>query len=323
VCGVSVLEAGKVDAVSNFHEPVLLEEVLSFLVPSTGGVFFDGTIGGGGHARAILESSVPDGRLLGFDLDEEAIRRCSKALDGYGDRIRLVRDDYSNLEEYLGGEKIDGAILDLGVSSYQIDHPEKGFSYEVQAPLDMRFDRRGRLRAATILNTFSEKELSKIFLEYGEERHARRIARAIVREREIEPFKDSLRLSELVAATVPGPHGRKSVARIFQALRIAVNGELETLTRGLEACFRSLARGGRLVVISYHSLEDRIVKRYFRFLEADCVCPPDFPVCRCGKVRMAEILTPAPVRPSREELSRNPRSRSARLRAIKKTADFH
>jgi len=303
-----------------FHDPVLLDEAIDYLKPSPGGRYLDGTLGGGGHARRILESSNPDGGLWGVDLDEDAIRYCQEHLVAYGDRAHLMREDYSRAVDRWLGMEFDGAILDLGLSSAQIDDPGKGFSSRHDSPLDMRFDNRSGIPASTILNTYSGERIAEILYRYGEERHAVRIARAIVRARERSPIDRSGQLNEVIRGAIPGRFAHKSVARAYQALRIAVNRELEALEAGLGSIFGALRVGGRFVVISYHSLEDRMVKRTFKYLEADCVCPGDLPQCVCGKVSTAEVLTKRPVRPSPRELSENPRARSARLRAVRKVA---
>ncbi len=308
----------RVESPSRFHEPVLLGEVLDLLDPVPGGCYLDGTLGGGGHARAILEAAGPGGHLWGVDLDEDAIDFCRGFLEEYGERVHLVRDNFSQLAERLDGITFDGALLDLGISSFQIERPEKGFSYGRKSPLDMRYDRRSGVKASTVLNTFTEEMLAEMFSRLGEERHSRRIARAVARARIEAPIEDSGKLVDVITGVVPRDHNQKSVARVFQALRMYVNDELGSLERGLESIFQLLDDGGKLVVISYHSLEDRLVKRYFRFLEADCICPADFPECRCDKVPMAEVLTRRPIRPSEEETEKNVRARSARLRAIRK-----
>jgi 16S rRNA (cytosine1402-N4)-methyltransferase len=304
------------------HEPVLLSETISLLEPRSEGLYLDGTVGGGGHAEAILEASSPDGRLIGLDRDPLAIERSKARLARYGDRVELHEGNFAKLAESprLAAVRLDGAVLDLGVSSAQIDEKARGFSYRQDAPLDMRMGPRGE-PARDLLARADIDELTGIIRRYGEERHARRIALAIVRERERTPMETTGRLREIVEAAVPkSEHPLKSVARVFQALRIAVNDELEALSTGLPGIVERLVDGARLVVISYHSLEDRIVKRYFRDLAADCVCPPDLPVCRCDKRSEAVILTRRPLTAESAEIDRNPRARSARLRAIERRA---
>ena len=302
------------------HEPVLLSETIALLEPRSNGLYLDGTLGGGGHAEAILEASSPAGRLIGLDRDPRAIRRARVRLERFGDRIELHERNFAEIEEIpeLDSVRLDGALLDLGVSSAQIDEKARGFSYQQDAPLDMRMGPRGE-PARDLLTRADIDELTGIIQLYGEERHARRIALAIIRERERRSIETTSQLREIVERTVPrSEHPLKSVARVFQALRIAVNDELEALSSGLPQIVERLVEGARLVVISYHSLEDRIVKRYFRDLAADCVCPPDFPVCRCDKRSEAVILTRRPVSPEPAEAERNPRARSARLRAIER-----
>jgi 16S rRNA (cytosine1402-N4)-methyltransferase len=317
--GVCCVGATSMIDTSSFHEPVLLREILGFLKPVSGGRYFDGTLGGGGHAKAILDASNPDGEIWGFDLDADAILHCGDYLKKtYRERVHLIRENYADSSAYLKEIKLDGAILDLGVSSYQIDNPAKGFSSRKNSPLDMRFDTRTGISAATVLNTFSEEELTGIFSRFGEERYSKKIARSLVKARKERPFEESQRLTDVITGAISKGFGHKSVARIFQALRIFVNDELGSLERGLGSIFGLLDNGGRFVVISYHSLEDRLVKNHFQYLEADCVCPVDLPECRCDKVSQVEILTRKPVIPTSEELLVNPRARSAKLRAVRK-----
>jgi 16S rRNA (cytosine1402-N4)-methyltransferase len=302
------------------HEPVLLSETITLLEPRSDGLYLDATLGGGGHAEAILEASSPGGRLIGLDRDPRAIDYARRRLSRFADRIELHERNFAEIEAApeLAGVRLDGALLDLGVSSPQIDEKARGFSYQQDAPLDMRMGPRGE-PARDLLTRADLDELTDIIRRYGEERHARRIALAIVRERDRNPIHTTGCLREIVERAVPrSEHRLKSVARVFQALRIAVNAELEALSSGLPQIFDRLVDGARLIVISYHSLEDRIVKRYFRDLAADCVCPPDFPVCRCDKRSQAAILTPRGVTAGPAEAEANPRSRSARLRAIER-----
>lgn len=305
---------------SSFHVPVLLSETIEWLKPRSGGTYLDGTVGGGGHAEAILEASSPDGRLIGLDLDPAAVTAACERLARFGNRVEIHNTSFAEVDRTPGLERVrlDGALLDLGVSSAQIDDKARGFSYRQDAPLDMRMGPRGE----PVREWLSRADLStiaRVLREYGEERHALRIARAILRERERAPIETTARLRAVVEAAVPSnAHALKSVARVFQALRIMINDELEALARGLALCTARLVPGGRLVVIAYHSLEDRMVKRYFRELAADCICPPDFPICRCDKRSEVAILTPRPVTPSEHEIASNPRSRSAKLRAVEK-----
>ncbi|MCK5438539.1 MAG: 16S rRNA (cytosine(1402)-N(4))-methyltransferase RsmH [Gemmatimonadetes bacterium] len=290
------------------------------LRPATGKTYLDATLGGGGHAEAILEASAPAGRLVGLDRDPQAIQFASQRLARFGDRVELLNTNFAEIDRTSRFERarFDGALLDLGVSSAQIDDVVRGFSYRQDAPLDMRMGPRGE-PARDLLSRAAPSTLEQIIRDYGEERHARRIARTIVREREREPIDTTNRLRAIVESAVPASsHRLKSVARVFQAIRIAVNDELTALNRGLKQIERRLNADARLVVIAYHSLEDRVVKRYFRELAADCKCPPDLPVCRCDKVSEADVLTPRPIRPTEAEVAANPRARSARLRAIER-----
>lgn len=290
------------------------------LRPRSGGTYLDGTLGGAGHAEAILEASTPDGRLIGLDRDPGAVDEARRRLARFGDRVEIHNANFAEVDRTPGIERetLDGALLDLGVSSAQIDDEARGFSYRQDAPLDMRMGPRGE-PVREWLSRAELSEIQRVFREYGEEREAYRIARAIVRERERAPIETTGHLRAIVEAAVPASgHPLKSVARVFQALRILVNDELGALARGLELATTALRPGGRLVVIAYHSLEDRMVKRFFRELAADCVCPPDFPVCRCDKRAEVDVLTKRPVVPSAREIETNPRARSARLRAAEK-----
>lgn len=290
------------------------------LRPATGKAYLDATLGGGGHAEAILEASAPAGRLVGLDRDPQAIQFAGQRLARFGDRVELLNTNFAEIDRTSRFEqaRFDGAVLDLGVSSAQVDDVVRGFSYRQDAPLDMRMGPRGE-PARELLSRAAPSTLEQIIRDYGEERHARRIVKAIVREREREPINTTNRLRTIVESAVPASsHQLKSVARVFQAIRIAVNDELTALKSGLKQIERRLNADARLVVIAYHSLEDRVVKRYFRELAADCECPPDLPVCRCDKVPEADVLTPRPIRPTEAEVAANPRARSARLRAIER-----
>lgn len=300
-----------------FHVPVLAAEVLAYLAPELGGVFFDGTVGDGGHAEALIVGGAD--RVIGVDRDAAALERAASRLGAYGDRVELVRGNYADVAESLETE-LAGALLDLGVSSRQLDEDERGFSFRPGVPLDARMDASPGETAADVLNRRSEVELGELFREYGEGRRARRLAAEIVRRRETRPFRTS---DDLVAVMnrALGPHpSAQDKARIFQAVRIALNDELGSLVRGLDALRDRLAPGGVLTVISYHSLEDRRVKESFREWSRDCVCPPELPVCRCRGVALGEVLTRRVVVPSEEEVAVNPRSRSAKLRAWRKAA---
>ncbi len=304
------------------HEPVLLAEVLTFLAPRPGGQYIDATFGGGGHARAILAASHPDGRLLALDADPAAVARAEQLARAFPGRVVPRRGnfrDLARLAREAGFAAVDGILFDLGLSSDQLADPARGFSFQHPGPLDMRFDPTEGEPAATIVNTWSAEALAELFWRYGEEPQARAIARAIVEARQRAPIRTTTELAELIVRTVGGRWQRIHPAtRVFQALRIAVNRELESLESGLAQALELLRPGGRLVVIAFHSLEDRIVKRFFRREAAGCLCPPGTPVCVCGHTPRLHILTPKPVKPSAEEINRNPRSRSARLRAAER-----
>jgi 16S rRNA (cytosine1402-N4)-methyltransferase len=300
-----------------FHVPVLVHEVVSYLDVARGGRFFDGTVGGGGHAAAILEASER-AQLIGVDRDAEALTAASRRLEKYGDRVQLVAGNYADIAEQLEGS-LAGALLDLGLSSHQIDETRRGFSFRVGAPLDMRMSATGP-NAADILNEWPESELADLFYQYGEERRSRRLAAEVVRRRKEHRFETS---DDLVAAMTRafGPRvSAQGKARIFQALRIVVNDELNSLDRALPALRDRLEPQGVMVVISYHSLEDRRVKESFREWSKDCVCPPEVLVCVCRGRALGETLTRKVVVPNDTEQEANPRARSAKLRAWRKAA---
>jgi len=284
----------------------------------------DGTIGGGGHSRLILEASSPDGVVYGFDRDEEALRAVAERLGGYAGRLRLLRKNFAELEESLAEfeiDRIDGFLLDLGVSSHQLDRGARGFSFQQDAPLDMRMDFSTGVTAEYLVNNLPEKELARIIRDFGEERWAVRIAKRIVEARRLFPLKTTLQLVDIIKGSIPRAKWEDRLhpaTRTFQALRIAVNDELESLEKGLVSGINMLARGGRIVVISFHSLEDRIVKNTFREFAKGCICPKSAPLCVCGKVPQLKIITPRPVLPRNEEIMANPRSRSAKLRVAEK-----
>lgn len=307
------------------HQPVLLEETLASLNLQPGGIYVDGTLGGGGHSRAILAATAPSGRLLGLDRDDEALAAATERLQNFGDRFRPIKANFADMARVLAAENIsevDGVLLDIGVSSYQLDEPARGFSYMQDGPLDMRMDRRGGQTAAELLAGIDETDLADIIYRYGEEKFSRRIARRLVEEREKQPISSTAQLAELVASAIPAAKRRQEkqhpAKRTFQALRIAVNDELGALEKGLAAAFAALKTGGRLSVITFHSLEDRIVKTYFAGLAKGCECPPEFPVCVCGKKPQGRLIQRKPQTAAAEELAANPRARSAKLRTIEK-----
>ena len=307
-----------IESNSVFHVPVLAKEVISQLEPKSSGCYLDSTIGGGGHARLILDASFPDGRLYGIDQDEEAIRAASHALKPYGSRVRLRQGNFRAVREIYKKSTFDGILLDLGVSSHQLNTPGRGFSCDRDGPLDMRMDRRNALQAAHLLATLSKTDLAMAFHDFGETHFSRQIAKAIITQRAKAPVRTTTELAEIVRRAVPLRKERKSVVQVFQALRIMVNDELGALSKGLKELFSMLLPGGRMVVICFHSLEDRIVKNYFAELADPCICPPDLPVCGCGRIPQAKVLTRKPVRPSRAEIESNPRSRPALLRVVER-----
>lgn len=307
------------DAASR-HLPVLLAETLAALEPERGGLFVDCTLGMGGHAEAMLDASDAV-RVVGIDRDAEALELAARRLAKFGDRFRPAHANYREIASVLGGEPAAGVLADLGVSSYQLDEADRGFSFSREAALDMRMDRSRGETAADLVNALPEGELADLIYEYGEERASRRIARAIVRERERAPIETTTRLAEIVARASGIPRHKQRIhpaTRTFQALRIAVNEELEGLDRFLDDAVASLAPGGRVAVITFHSLEDRIVKRTFNALSGQCSCPPGFPVCACGAKRIVRTLTRKPVVATEREVEANPRARSAKLRAAER-----
>lgn len=305
------------------HQPVMVAESLTLLKVRPGGRYIDATFGGGGHTRAILEASAPDGRVLALDADPAAVARGEALAQEVGPRLTVRHGNFADiarLARAAGFDAVDGVLMDLGFSSFQIEEPARGFSFQRPGPLDMRFDPTTGPSAREIVNTWDEEDLARILFEYGEEPKARRIARAIVAARREGPIETTDQLAAIVERAVGGRRGRAihPATRTFQALRIAVNRELEVLEKGLAGAVDVLAPGGRLVVIAFHSLEDRIVKQFFRTESRDCICPPGTPVCVCGHRARLRVITPKPLRPSEAEQARNPRSRSARLRAAER-----
>ncbi|MCU0530762.1 MAG: 16S rRNA (cytosine(1402)-N(4))-methyltransferase RsmH [Syntrophales bacterium] len=309
---------------SAYHEPVLLEEVLESLSLKPGGIYVDGTLGGGGHAGGILGATSPDGVLVGIDRDDDALAESRRALEPFGRRAILVKGNYADLGDILAGlgiDRVDGIVLDLGVSSHQLEAAERGFSFSKPAPLDMRMDREASTTARELVNRADARELQRILRDYGEELMAGRIARAIVERRKAGPIETTDELAGLIASAMPARmrHGRIHPAtRSFQALRIAVNDELTNLARGIASGIDRLKEGGRFAVITFHSLEDRMVKDLFRDASRGCTCPPDLPVCACGGKPRLRVIARRPIRPGEAEMERNPRARSAKLRTAER-----
>lgn len=306
------------------HISVLLDECIKYLNIRPDGVYVDGTLGLGGHSEAILERLTDGGTLIGIDRDDHALEDAGKRLARFGNQVVLVKGNFGDVASILsklGIPKVDGMMFDLGVSSPQLDDPARGFSYMKDAPLDMRMDERAPLTAADVLNTWSESEIRSILWRYGEERYSGRIAAAIVARREEKPFETTFELVDVIRGAMPAAALREKqhpAKRSFQGIRIAVNDELGSLERMLEEAPDRLEKGGRLLVISFHSLEDRLVKEHIRQREAGCTCPKEFPVCTCGFVQTLKSVTRKPVAPTKEEMERNPRARSARLRIAEK-----
>ena len=305
------------------HFSVLLEECIENLNIKPDGIYVDGTAGGAGHSSKIAQK-LDGGLLVSIDQDEDAIKVITERLAPYGERVRVVRDNFSNIKsvlEGLGIEKIDGLLLDLGVSSYQLDTAERGFSYMADAPLDMRMDNRALRSAYTVVNEYSADDLKKIIYDFGEERFAPKIVAGIIKARESAPIKTTGELVEIIKKSIPSFARREelsSVKRVFQAVRIEVNKELDVIAPAIEAAVNAMNVGGRIVIITFHSLEDRIVKQTFNSLASGCVCPKDFPVCVCGNKPKVKIITKKPILPSDRELELNSRSKSAKLRVAEK-----
>lgn len=306
------------------HTSVLLEETIQNLRVKPDGIYIDGTLGGGGHSYHIASRLTGTGRLIGIDQDEEAVLAAEKRLEPFREKVTIIRDNYCNAEgalRHIGIEKVDGIVLDLGVSSYQLDHAERGFSYQHDGALDMRMDVRQSVSARDIVNTYSEMELYRIIRDYGEEKFAKNIAKHIVLARKDRPLETTGELNEIIRASIPAKmrkEGGHPSKRTFQALRIECNRELEVLKNSLDGFIEMLNPGGRLCIITFHSLEDRIVKTAFRENENPCICPPEFPVCTCGRVSKGKVITGKPIVPSEKEREENRRAKSAKLRVFER-----
>lgn len=304
----------------SFHEPVMLRETVDSLCCRPGGVYFDGTLGGGGHAHEILARTAPDGILVGVDRDRDALSESQRRLKAFKDRILLVKGNFADIRNILSGlgiERVNGILLDLGVSSHQFDTADRGFVFSMDAPLDMRMDQEDGLTAFDIVNSFPEEKLKKIIKDYGEEMMPGRIVRAISERRKLSPIRTTGELAAIIAGALPGRLKKKRIhpaTKTFQALRIAVNNELTNLHNAIENGIDMLEKGGRFSIISFHSLEDRMVKNLFRSWEKGCICPPDFPVCRCNRESKLKVPVRRAVMPEDAEIALNPRARSARLR---------
>ena len=306
------------------HISIMPDEVIEYLNIKPDGIYVDGTLGGGGHALLVAGRLSGQGRLIGIDQDGDAIRAAGERLADYRDRVEIVRDNYSSMRKILEDrsiDRVDGILLDLGVSSWQLDQGQRDFSYREDAPLDMRMDQRQDLTAADIVNDYSETDLFHVIRNYGEDPFAKNIAKHIVRARAEKPVETTGQLADIIKAAIPAKvrkGGGHPAKRTFQALRIEVNQELEVLKSNLEDMVDLLNDGGRICVITFHSLEDRIVKKTFRACENPCICPPEFPVCTCGKVSKGRVLTRKPVLPDPNELEENSRARSAKLRVFER-----
>ena len=307
------------------HKSVLLEETIDGLNIKPEGIYVDGTLGGAGHASEVCRRLSAKGRFIGIDQDQDAIIAASERLAAYEDRVTIIRSNYCymvNELKNLGIQKVDGIVLDLGVSSYQLDNEERGFTYRVDAPLDMRMDQRQSRTAADIVNGYDEKELYRIIRDYGEDKFAKNIAKHIVQARERQPIETTGELVEIIKAAIPAKIRMQKghpAKQTFQAIRIELNRELEVLRDSLDDMIDFLNPGGRLCIITFHSLEDRIVKNAFRKNEHPCTCPPDFPVCVCGKTPKGKVVTRKPILPGEGELEENSRSKSAKLRVFERS----
>ncbi len=305
----------------DYHIPVLYYETLDNLVLNPNGIYVDCTLGGGGHSEGILERLSDKGRLIAIDQDQVAIDYASKRLERFKGKFQIFKDNFSNIESviYLAGyEKVDGILMDIGVSSKQLDDGERGFSYKYNARLDMRMNRDNPLSAYEVINEYEEKELARIIYEYGEERHSRRIARAIVQKRAEKPIETTDDLVGIILSCVRGKHKKHPAKKTFQAIRIEVNKELDVLKKTIDSAVELLNPKGRLAIITFHSLEDRMVKNEFRDLAKDCECPSEIPICVCSKESKVKVITRKPIEPGKEELEENNRAHSSKLRVCER-----
>lgn len=312
------------NTISFSHRSVLLDECIEGLNIDPAGIYVDGTAGGGGHSLEIVKRLTEGGHLIAIDRDDAALLAASKRLSDYSDRVTFVKSNFSEVAEVcasFGIEKINGILMDLGVSSYQLDTPERGFSHNYDAPLDMRMDQNGTLDAYMVVNGYSREQLKKIIYDYGEDKFAPRIANAIVNAREVKPIETTGELVKIIKSAIPAEArdgGHHPAKRTFQAIRIEVNGELDAIEPAIDSAVKLLAPGGRVAIITFHSLEDRIVKQTYQKHAEGCTCPKNFPICVCNKRPEVKILTKKPITPSKQELEENPRSRSSKLRVAEK-----
>jgi len=306
------------------HKSVLLKEAIEYLRPIEDGVYIDATLGLGSHTRHLLESTNLNSRVIGFDVDEESIKIARDRLSGFRDNIHFMNKNFYEIDcisSELNLTEVDGIIADLGMSSFQLEHSKRGFSFMKNEPLDMRMDAKLQFTAYDLVNEMSVEELSNLFRDYGEESFSRKIAKSIIKSREQKPLQTSKELAALISNSIPRKFHPKRIhpaTKTFQALRIAVNNELENLETFIEKAVKLLKVGGRLVIISFHSLEDRIVKNYFKDLHSSCICPTDLPVCRCEKESTVKIITRSPIKPGEEEILENPRARSSKMRVVER-----
>ena len=307
----------------DYHKPVLFDEVIENIITNMEGVYLDCTLGGAGHTQGILENTSEGAVVIAIDQDDDAIEFAEKKLEDYKGRIKIFKDNFRNLDTVLymaGYEKVSGILMDIGVSSYQLDDPERGFSYKYEAKLDMRMDKSAKISAYEVINEFSEQEIADILYKYGEEPRARRIAKKITEQRKVKKIETTTELADIVIRAIGKSMKRHPAKRTFQAVRMYVNKELEVLEEALEKAVEHLEDKGRLLVITFHSLEDRIVKNKFRDFEKPCKCPPDIPICVCGKESLGKVITKKPIVAGESELKENSRAHSAKLRVFERRA---